>query len=59
LIAGQQSYMPIFLQRRRLVKHTRLVVRLRGFGEAQAEGFVAVLALVLLAFAAALMVHWG
>jgi len=49
--------MPIFLQRRRLVKHTRLVVRLRGFGEAQAEGFVAVLALVLLAFAAALMVH--
>jgi len=29
------------------------------FGEAQAEGVVAVLALVLLAFGAALMVHWG
>ena len=59
LISGQQSYMPIFLQRRRLVKHTRLVVRLTGLGEAQAEGFVAVLALVLLAYGAALIVHWG
>jgi hypothetical protein len=41
------------------VKHTRLVVRLMGLGEAQAEGVVAILALVLLAFGAALMVHWG
>jgi len=59
LIAGQKSYMPIFLQRRRLVKHTRLVVRPMGLGEAQAEGVVAILVLVLLAFGAALMVHWG
>jgi hypothetical protein len=41
------------------VKHTRLVVRLTGLGEAQAEGCVAVLALVLLAIGAALIVHWG
>ena len=30
------------------MKHTRLVVRLTGLGEAQAEGVVAVLALFLL-----------
>ena len=30
------------------MKHTRLVVRLTGLGEAQAEGVVAVLALLLL-----------
>ena len=41
------------------MKHTWLVVRLIGSGEAQAEGLVAVLALVLLALGAALMVHWG
>jgi hypothetical protein len=41
------------------MKHTRLVVRLTGLGEAQAEGVVAVLALVLLAFGATLVVHWG
>ncbi len=41
------------------MKHTRLVVRFTGLGEAHAEGLVAVLALVLLAFGAALMVHWG
>jgi hypothetical protein len=41
------------------VKHTRLVVRLTGLGEAQAEGLVAVLALVLLGFGAALIVHWA
>ena len=41
------------------MKHARLVVRLTGLGEAQAEGLVAVLALVLLAFGAALMMHWG
>ena len=41
------------------MKHTRLVFRFTGLGEAHAEGLVAVLALVLLAFGAALMVHWG
>ena len=33
------------------MKHTRLVVRLTGLGEAQAEGVVAVLALFLLVLA--------
>jgi hypothetical protein len=41
------------------MKHTRLVVRLAGLGEAQAEGVVAVLALCVLVLGAALMVHWG
>lgn len=41
------------------MKHTRLVVRLTGLGEAQAEGVAAVPALVLLAFGAALMVALG
>ena len=40
------------------MKHTRLVIRLTGLCEAQAEGVVAILALVLLALGAALMVHW-
>ena len=39
------------------MKHTRLVVRLTGLGEAQAEGVVAVLALSVLVLGAALLVH--
>jgi hypothetical protein len=41
------------------MKHTRLVVRLTGLGEAQAEGVVAVLALSVLVLGAALLVHWA
>ncbi len=41
------------------MKHTRLVVRLTGLGEAQAEGALAIAALVLLAFGAALLTHWS
>jgi len=41
------------------MKHTRLVVRLTGLGEAQAEGLVAVLALLLLGFGVALLAHWA
>jgi hypothetical protein len=41
------------------MKHTRLVVRLTGLGEAQAEGAVAVLALFVLVLGAALLAHWA
>ena len=41
------------------MKHTRLVVRLTGLGEAQAEGEVAVLALFLLVLATAVLAHWA
>jgi hypothetical protein len=41
------------------MKHTRLIVRLTGFGEAEAHGVVAVLALLLLALGAALVAHWA
>jgi hypothetical protein len=37
---------------------TRVVVRLTGLGEAQAEGVVAVLALSVLVLWAALLAHW-
>jgi hypothetical protein len=50
--------MPLFLPRREGMKHTRLVVRLTGLGEAQAEGVVAVLALSVLVLGAALLAHW-
>ena len=40
------------------MKHTRLVVRLTGLCEAQAEGVVAVLALSVLVLGAALLAHW-
>jgi hypothetical protein len=46
-------------KKERGMKHTRLVVRLTGLGEAQAEGIVAVLALSVLVLGAALMLHWG
>ena len=41
------------------MKHTRLVVRLTGLGEAQAEGVVAVLALFLLVLGTALLAALG
>jgi hypothetical protein len=41
------------------MKHARLVVRLTGLGEAQAEGAVAVLALLVLVLGAALLAHWA
>jgi hypothetical protein len=39
------------------MKRTRLVVRLTGLGEAQAEGVVAVLALFLLVLGTAVLAH--
>ena len=41
------------------MKQTRLGSSTDKFGEAQAEGVVAVLAAGVLAFGAALIVHWG
>jgi hypothetical protein len=41
------------------MKHTRLIVRLTGFGEAQAEGVVAVIALLLLGFGVAVLWQWA
>ena len=59
LTSGLQSYMPLFLHGEEIMRHTRLVVRLTGLGEAQAEGVVAVLALFLLVLGTALLAHWA
>jgi hypothetical protein len=59
LTRGLESYMPLFLHGEEIMKHTRLVVRLTGLGEAQAEGVVAVLALFLLVLGTALLAHWA
>jgi hypothetical protein len=41
------------------MRHTRLIVRVTGLGEAQAEGVVAILVLALLVLAAGALAHWS